>query len=204
MTSDGGLELLRLAGDGGWELFSSVAMEDTLTTAPVELDETGRTLYMTDSRGRDTAALVAVGLETGARRLLAEDARADAGEVMLHLAGSRRSSCSPRAWAIIAPRRAALSCRPLLIGEGANAPRVKEAESSQIVQAMQEKGIPVTYVLYPDEGHGFARPENWLSFNAIAEIFSAESLGGRCLRGTMPRLPAARSYLELLPPTRIA
>jgi dipeptidyl aminopeptidase/acylaminoacyl peptidase len=70
--------------------------------------------------------------------------------------------------------------RPLLIGQGANDPRVKQAESDQIVRAMQEKGIPVTYVLYPDEGHGFARPENTLSFNAITEAFLATYLGGRC------------------------
>ena len=69
--------------------------------------------------------------------------------------------------------------RPLLIGQGANDPRVKQAESDQIVQAMQGKGIPVTYVLYPDEGHGFARPENRLSFNALAEAFLARCLGGR-------------------------
>jgi dipeptidyl aminopeptidase/acylaminoacyl peptidase len=71
-------------------------------------------------------------------------------------------------------------CRPLLIGQGANDPRVKQAESDQIVQAMKSKSIPVTYVLYPDEGHGFARPENNLSFNAIAEAFLAKCLGGRC------------------------
>jgi dipeptidyl aminopeptidase/acylaminoacyl peptidase len=70
-------------------------------------------------------------------------------------------------------------CRPLLIGQGANDPRVKQAESDQIVKAMQAKHIPVTYVLYPDEGHGFARPENSLSFNAIAEAFLAKCLGGR-------------------------
>jgi dipeptidyl aminopeptidase/acylaminoacyl peptidase len=69
--------------------------------------------------------------------------------------------------------------RPLLIGQGANDPRVKQAESDQIVKAMQEKGIPVTYVLYPDEGHGFARPENRTSFNAVMEAFLAEHLGGR-------------------------
>jgi dipeptidyl aminopeptidase/acylaminoacyl peptidase len=68
--------------------------------------------------------------------------------------------------------------RPLLIGQGANDPRVKQAESDQIVQAMKEKDIPVTYVLYPDEGHGFARPENNLSFNAVAEAFLAGCLGG--------------------------
>ena len=69
--------------------------------------------------------------------------------------------------------------RPLLIGQGANDPRVPQAESDQIVQAMQEKDIPVTYVLYPDEGHGFARPENNLSFFAVTEAFLSECLGGR-------------------------
>ncbi len=69
--------------------------------------------------------------------------------------------------------------RPLLIGQGANDPRVKQSESDQIVEAMQQKNIPVTYVLFPDEGHGFARPENRLAFNAVAEAFLAEHLGGR-------------------------
>jgi dipeptidyl aminopeptidase/acylaminoacyl peptidase len=69
--------------------------------------------------------------------------------------------------------------RPLLIGQGANDPRVKQAESDQIVTAMQEHKIPVTYVLFPDEGHGFARPPNQLAFNAVAEAFLAEHLGGR-------------------------
>ncbi|VVB70986.1 Acylamino-acid-releasing enzyme [uncultured archaeon] len=68
--------------------------------------------------------------------------------------------------------------RPLLIGQGANDPRVKQNESDQIVKAMQSKGLPVTYVLYADEGHGFARPENKLSFYAIVEAFLAEHLGG--------------------------
>lgn len=66
--------------------------------------------------------------------------------------------------------------RPLLIGQGANDPRVKQAESDQIVDAMTAKGIPVTYVLYPDEGHGFARPDNSLSFFAIAEVFLSQHL----------------------------
>jgi dipeptidyl aminopeptidase/acylaminoacyl peptidase len=69
--------------------------------------------------------------------------------------------------------------RPLLIGQGANDPRVKQAESDQIVTAMQAKSIPVTYVLFPDEGHGFARPENSIAFYATAEHFLAGCLGGR-------------------------
>src|SRR5262249_13684620 len=68
--------------------------------------------------------------------------------------------------------------RPLLIGQGANDPRVKQAESDQIVKAMQAKGLPVTYVLFPDEGHGFARPVNTQAFNFVAETFLAQCLGG--------------------------
>lgn len=69
--------------------------------------------------------------------------------------------------------------RPLLIAQGANDPRVKKAESDAIVAAMKAHGIPVTYVLFPDEGHGFARPENSLAFHAVMEQFLAQHLGGR-------------------------
>jgi dipeptidyl aminopeptidase/acylaminoacyl peptidase len=68
---------------------------------------------------------------------------------------------------------------PLLIGQGANDPRVKQAEAEQIVSAMEKNGLPVTYVLYPDEGHGFARPENRVDFFARSEAFLASCLGGR-------------------------
>jgi dipeptidyl aminopeptidase/acylaminoacyl peptidase len=70
--------------------------------------------------------------------------------------------------------------RPLLIGQGANDVRVKASESEQIVAAMQQHGIPVTYVYYSDEGHGLGRPENRPSFAAVAEAFLAAHLGGRC------------------------
>jgi len=92
--------------------------------------------------------------------------------------------------------------RPLLIGQGANDPRVKQAESDQIVTAMQTNGIPVTYVLFPDEGHGFARPENRLAFNATAEAFLGSCLGGRVepigndLRGSSITVPVGA---ELMP-----
>jgi len=69
--------------------------------------------------------------------------------------------------------------KPLLIAQGANDPRVKQAEADQIVKAMKEKNLPVTYVLYPEEGHGFARPTNRTSFYAIAEGFLSQCLGGR-------------------------
>jgi len=69
--------------------------------------------------------------------------------------------------------------KPLLIGQGANDPRVNVAESDQIVSAMAAKNIPVTYVVFPDEGHGFARPANNIAFNAVAENFLGPCLGGR-------------------------
>jgi dipeptidyl aminopeptidase/acylaminoacyl peptidase len=92
-------------------------------------------------------------------------------------------------------------CRPLLIGQGANDPRVKQSESDQIVQTMQAKKIPVTYVLFPDEGHGFVRPENRLAFFAVAELFLAQHLGGRFepigddLRGSSITVPVGDKEL---------
>ena len=68
---------------------------------------------------------------------------------------------------------------PLLIAQGANDPRVKQAESEQIVSAMKERGVDHEYLLFEDEGHGFARPENRLKFYAAAEDFLAKHLGGR-------------------------
>lgn len=68
---------------------------------------------------------------------------------------------------------------PLLIGQGANDPRVVKTESDQIVDAMRAKKLPVTYVNYPDEGHGFQRPANRLSFFAITEGFLSQCLGGK-------------------------
>lgn len=73
---------------------------------------------------------------------------------------------------------------PLLIAQGANDPRVKQAESEQIVEAMKKAGKPVEYLLFPDEGHGFARPENRIKFYTAAEAFLAKYLGGRAEPGS--------------------
>jgi dipeptidyl aminopeptidase/acylaminoacyl peptidase len=68
---------------------------------------------------------------------------------------------------------------PLLIAQGANDPRVKQAESEQIVAALTEAGIDHEYMLFPDEGHGFAKPENRIKFYTAAERFLAKYLDGR-------------------------
>lgn len=69
--------------------------------------------------------------------------------------------------------------RPLLIVQGAHDPRVKQQEADQIVAAMNDRQIPVTYLLFHDEGHGLRRPENRFAENAVEEAFLAEHLGGR-------------------------
>src|SRR5258706_10113856 len=68
---------------------------------------------------------------------------------------------------------------PLLIGQGQNDPRVNVRESDQIVAAMRARGLAVEYMIYKDEGHGFARPQNRLDFYGRAEQFLARHLGGR-------------------------
>ena len=68
--------------------------------------------------------------------------------------------------------------KPLLIMHGENDPRVKKAESDQIVTAMKRKGIPVTYTLFPDEGHGFIKPNNILAEITVIEKFLHDHLGG--------------------------
>jgi dipeptidyl aminopeptidase/acylaminoacyl peptidase len=91
---------------------------------------------------------------------------------------------------------AARITRPLLIGQGANDPRVKKSESDQIVRELEAKGIPVGYVLFPDEGHGFARPENNIAFYAVMEAFLAVHLRGRFEPMSAEELAASSLQLE--------
>jgi dipeptidyl aminopeptidase/acylaminoacyl peptidase len=88
--------------------------------------------------------------------------------------------------------------RPLLIGQGANDPRVNHAESEQIVDAIKKNGGKVTYVLYTDEGHGFARPENRIDFNARAEAFLAQYLGGRAEPMEGDKYPGSTAVVKVV------
>jgi dipeptidyl aminopeptidase/acylaminoacyl peptidase len=69
--------------------------------------------------------------------------------------------------------------KPILIAQGMRDVRVVAAESEQMVTALKPRNVPVTYITFPDEGHGFARPENRLAFYGVAEAFLAKHLGGR-------------------------
>jgi dipeptidyl aminopeptidase/acylaminoacyl peptidase len=80
---------------------------------------------------------------------------------------------------------------PLLVVQGANDPRVNQAEADQIVIALRDRGFPVEYLVAPDEGHGFARPVNNKAMFAAAERFLAKHLNGR-YQQSMPDDVAAR------------
>lgn len=92
---------------------------------------------------------------------------------------------------------AASITKPLLIAQGANDPRVKQAESEQIVAAMKQAGLPVSYVLFPDEGHGFARPENAIAFFAVMEAFLSAHLGGDYQPITAAEIEASTMQIEI-------
>jgi dipeptidyl aminopeptidase/acylaminoacyl peptidase len=88
--------------------------------------------------------------------------------------------------------------RPLLIGQGANDPRVKPAESEQIVAAIEKKHGNVIYVVYSDEGHGFVRPENRTDFNARAEAFLGTHLGGRIEPMEGSKIPGSTANVRVV------
>jgi dipeptidyl aminopeptidase/acylaminoacyl peptidase len=94
--------------------------------------------------------------------------------------------------------------KPMLIAHGANDVRCTLAQSDAIVAAMQKLGLPVTYVVFPDEGHGFLRSENNLAFNAIVEAFLARYLGGRAepigedFQGSSQEIRAGAEFVEAL------
>ena len=90
---------------------------------------------------------------------------------------------------------------PLLVIQGANDPRVKKAESEQIVVALRERGFPVVYLLAPDEGHGFARPVNNLAAFAATERFLAMHLDGRAQEGGSPEVMQRLEEITVDPAT---
>ncbi len=87
---------------------------------------------------------------------------------------------------------------PMLIGQGANDPRVKQAEAEQIVDAIAKHRGSAVYVLYTDEGHGFVRPENRLDFIARAEKFLADNLGGRYEPMKGDKIPGSNAKIRVI------
>lgn len=86
---------------------------------------------------------------------------------------------------------------PLLVIQGANDPRVKQAESDQIVVALRELNQPVEYLVAPDEGHGFIKENNLLASMAALERFFAEHLGGRYQAEMSPAIEAQLAALTV-------
>lgn len=90
---------------------------------------------------------------------------------------------------------------PLLVAQGQNDPRVKKAESEQIVIALRDRGFPVEYILAPDEGHGFQRPVNSMALWATSEAFFAKHLRGRFQETMTAEVTARLKELTVDPKT---
>jgi dipeptidyl aminopeptidase/acylaminoacyl peptidase len=90
---------------------------------------------------------------------------------------------------------------PLLVAQGANDPRVKKAESEQIVIALRDRGFPVEYILAPDEGHGFQRPVNSMALWAASEAFFAKHIGGRVQAAATAEVAARLKEITVDPRT---
>lgn len=70
--------------------------------------------------------------------------------------------------------------KPLFVAQGKNDKRVAESQSTLVVEALRYLGKDVTYLSFPNEGHGFVQPANLLQLYAHLEAFLATHLGGRC------------------------
>ena len=100
------------------------------------------------------------------------------------------------------PLNAAVKIKtPLLVVQGANDPRVKQAESDQIVIALRDRGFPVEYIVAPDEGHGFARPVNNMAMFAAAEKFLSKHLEGRFQESMTPEVATRLKEITVDPKT---
>jgi len=93
---------------------------------------------------------------------------------------------------------------PLLIAQGGNDPRVPRSESDRVVAAIARRGGAVTYVVYPDEGHGLDRAENRLDFFARAERFLARHVGGRAEPLAGDRIPGSSAIVEVDVPGHVS
>ncbi len=90
---------------------------------------------------------------------------------------------------------------PLLVIQGANDPRVKKAESDQIVIALRDRSFPVEYIVAPDEGHGFARPVNNMAMYASIEKFLSKHLEGRFQESMTPEVAKRLGEITVDPKT---
>jgi prolyl oligopeptidase family protein len=103
------------------------------------------------------------------------------------------SSRTPRRYS--RPTRSSARCSS---ARGRTIRGVKQAESEQIVDAIIKNNGSVTYVVYPDEGHGFVRPENRIDFNARVEAFLGANLGGRTEPVAGGKVPGSTAVVKVI------
>jgi len=86
---------------------------------------------------------------------------------------------------------------PVLIFHGGNDPRVSRAQSDEMALRLHRRGVPVTYLLAADEGHGLADRDTTLGLVRATELFLAGCLGGRAAPRSSPEIDAAVEQLTV-------
>ena len=193
---DGGADVLRRGANGAWEKFDDIPFEDVLTTSPGGLTLDGKTLYFTDSRGRNTAALFAIDVASGKRSLVLEDARADVGGTLADPATGKVQAVSVDylrdEWKVVDPAIRADLEKLKAIGPGDVSVNTRTLDDKTWIVAYSAAEAPLVYYRY-DRGAG-----------TLTKLFSARpKLEGKPLVPQWPVEIASRdnktlvSYLTL-------
>src|SRR5690606_7996806 len=146
---DGGTDILQPDGEGGWKVYSTIPFEDGLTTQPAGLTTDGKTLYMIDSRERNTAALYAIDVETGERTLVHADARADIVNALAHAQSGKVQAVAVdylrEEWQPIDPAIAADLAKLQTLGPGVAGVNSRTYDDGTWIVTYSAAEQPVTY-----------------------------------------------------------
>ena len=149
---DGGADVLRRGANGAWEKFDDIPFEDVLTTSPGGLTLDGKTLYFTDSRGRNTAALFAIDVASGKRSLVLEDARADVGGTLADPATGKVQAVSVDylrdEWKVVDPAIRADLEKLEAIGPGDVSVNTRTLDDKTWIVAYSAAEAPLVYYRY--------------------------------------------------------
>ena len=188
--ADGGSDLLEPDGKGGWKLVGDIPFSDSLTTAPGGFTVDGKTQYFIDSRGRDTAALYAIDTASGAKTLVAEDARADIGGSLDDPKTGKAQAVSidylKNEWKVVDPAIAADLEKLKAVGPGDISVNARTLDDKTWIVAYSAAETPVAYYRYVRGG----TPE---------KLFSARpALEGKPLVPMWPQEIKSRDGLTLV------
>jgi len=154
MTADGGV-LILAASEDGWQPFWEISAEDSMTSWPLLLDPSGTKLYLLDSTGRETAALVVLDLETGSSQVIYEDPKADVDELLVHpterTIQAAASTYARRTWTILDPSIETDLAYLESLDDGELSVVSRTLDDSRWIAAFTRDDGPVRYYVYDRE-----------------------------------------------------